>query len=40
MANFLWEENIFLDSLASLMGLDAQRSSVIVEVIPLLFSDI
>jgi len=40
MANFLWEEKIFLDSLASLMGLDAQRSSVIVEVISLLFSDI
>ena len=37
---FSLDEKVFLDSLASLMGLEAQRSSTIVEVISLLFSDV
>ena len=37
---FSLDEKVFLDSLASLMGLEAQRSSIIVEVISLLFTDV
>jgi len=34
------DEQIFLDSLAPLMGIEAQRLSAIVDVIALLFSDV
>ena len=37
---FSLDEKVFLDSLASLMGLESQRSSTIVEVISLLFTDV
>jgi hypothetical protein len=33
-------KKVFLDSLVSLMGLEAQRASTIVEVISLLFTDV
>jgi hypothetical protein len=38
--DFSVDEKNFIDSLASLMGLEVQRSSTIVEVISLLFSDV
>ena len=34
------DEQVFLDSLAPLMGIEAQRLSAIVDVIALLFSDV
>jgi hypothetical protein len=37
---FSLDEKVFLDSLVSLMGLEAQRASTIVEVISLLFTDV
>jgi hypothetical protein len=38
--DFSVDEKNFIDSLASLMGLEVQRSSTIVEVISLLYTDV
>jgi hypothetical protein len=38
--DFSLDEKVFIDSLASLMGLEVQRSSTIVEVISLLYTDV